>query len=321
VIARITWFIHDEEGMLSGKYFVSQRWHVALKIKISIAFIRLMSLFSLKMARKVGKTLGYCAYLANTRLYKTSLINLQLCFPEMSEQARKDLARLSLMHTGMTFAECGPVWLWPVEKVMREIQDIEGVDLLQNAREQGKGVIIIGPHHGNWELLGVYLNALGKCSMLYQAPKHKDLDALIYAARTRGEAKVYPANNKGVVALLGALKQGEMVGILPDQIPIPGGGEFAPFFGNAAYTMTLISRLTQKTGAKALLVYAKRTEKGFNIVIKEPSSGIYAEHMSNSLLGLNKTVEDAVKDAPEQYQWEYKRFRYQPDGNQEPYKD
>lgn len=278
-----------------------------------------MSLFSLKMTRKAGKALGYCAYLSKTRLYKTSLTNLQLCFPELSAQAIKDLARVSLMHTCMTLAESGPVWLWPTEKTLREIESIEGAYLLENARAMGKGVIMIGPHHGNWEFAGLYLNSLGKCSMLYQAPKSEDLDTLIYAARSRGDAKVYPANNKGVVALLGALKQGEMVAILPDQVPIPGGGDFTPFFGNDAYTMTLISRLIQKTGAKALLIYAKRTEKGFKIVIKEPNSDIYAEHMPTSLAGLNKTIEEAAKDNPEQYQWEYKRFRYQPEGKQEPY--
>jgi Kdo2-lipid IVA lauroyltransferase/acyltransferase len=290
-----------------------------LKIKISIAFIKLMSLFSLKMARNSGKILGYCAYIINSRLYKTSLCNLQLCFPDLNLQDRKTLARKSMMQTGMMLAECGPVWLWPVEKIMDKVQNIEGVDLLQRARSAGKGVILIGPHHGNWELLGVYLSTLGECSVLYQVPKHKGLDALLYMARSRGSAKMYPANTKGVAAVLGALKKGEMVGILPDQIPGPKAGDFVPFFGNDAYTMTLISRLIQKTGAKAFLTYAKRTEQGFNIVIKEPDNDIYAEHMPTSLLGLSKTIELAAKDEPEQYQWEYKRFRYQPEGKQEPY--
>lgn len=279
-----------------------------------------MSLFSLKWCRKIGKLLGYCAYLANSRLYKTSLTNLEICFPHLNLQERKALARLSLMHTGMMLAECGPVWLWPVEKVMREINEIEGAELIQDARDLGKGVLLIGPHHGNWELMGLYLSTLGDCSQLYQAPKHKDLDDLLYIARSRGSAKMYPANTKGVVAVLGALKQGEMVGILPDQIPGPNAGEFSPFFNNDAYTMTLIPRLIQKTGAKAFLTYAKRTDKGFKVVIKEADSLIYAEHMPDCLVGLNKTVELAIEDAPEQYQWEYKRFRFQPEGKEEPYK-
>lgn len=306
--------------MLLAENFVNNRRQALLKIRIGIAFIRLMSLFSLKTSRNFGKLLGYCAYLANTRLYKTCLINLRLCFPKMSANEIKELAIKSLMHTGMTLAECGPVWLWPVDKIMQEIKDVEGADLLQNARDQGLGVILLGPHHGNWELLGLYLSSLGRCSMLYLTPKHQDLDDLLYASRSRGSAKLYPADKKGAAAILLALKHGEMVGILPDQIPVAGGGEFAPFFGNEAFTMTLVSRLIQKTGAKALLTYTKRTEEGFKVVIKEPAPEIYAKHMQTSLLGLNKTVEIAVKDDPEQYQWEYKRFRYQPEGKQEPYK-
>jgi len=278
-----------------------------------------MSLFSLKTSRKFGKVLGYCAYLANTRLYKTSLTNLALCFPQMSANETKDLARKSLMHTGMTLAECGPVWLWPSDKIMQEIEEVEGADLLQNARDLGLGVVLLGPHHGNWELMGLYLSTLGQCSMLYQEPKSRDLGDLLYTARSRGSAKLYPADKKGAAAILLALRKGEMVGILPDQIPVAGGGEFAPFFGNQAFTMTLVARLIQKTGAKALLTYTKRTEKGFKVVIKDPSEEIYAGHMQVSLKGLNKTVEIAVGDEPEQYQWEYKRFRYQPEGKQEPY--
>ena len=290
-----------------------------MKIKIIIAFIKLTSLFSLKLARNVGKVIGYCAYLTNSNLYKTSLCNLHLCFPELGVRERKNLARNSMMHTGMMLAECGPVWFWPAEKVMLEVDNIEGVELLQNARAAGKGVILIGPHHGNWELMSLYLSTLGECSQLYKAPKYKDLDALLFKARSRGNAKMYPANSKGVIAMLGALKKSEMIAIMPDQVPRPSAGNFVPFFGNDAYTMTLISRLIQKTGARAFLAYAKRTGKGFNIVIKEPHKDIYAEHMPTSLLGLSKTVEIAVKDAPEQYQWEYKRFRYLPGGKQEPY--
>jgi len=271
------------------------------------------------LARSVGKMLGYGAYLVNSKLYKTTLTNLQLCFPELSQKERVALARCSLKHTGMVLAECGPVWLWPVDKIINEIVEVEGADLLQKARELGKGVIIIGPHHGNWELMGLYLSTQGKCSLLYQVPKHKELDNLIYLARSRVSLEMYPANNKGLGALLGALKKNEMAGILPDQIPGPNAGEFAPFFGNDTYTMTLISRLLQKTGARALLTYTKRAEKGFKVVIKEPDKDIYAEHMPTSLKGLNKTVELAVRDAPEQYQWEYKRFRFPPEGKQEPY--
>ncbi|MAM69972.1 MAG: lauroyl acyltransferase [Gammaproteobacteria bacterium] len=278
-----------------------------------------MSLFSLEMARNIGKILGICAYHLKTRSYHTTRTNLRLCYPDLSEQDREQLCRLSLINTGMAMAETGAVWLWPVERIMGRIIDVEGGDLLEKAREAGKGVILIGPHHGNWELIGLYLSTLGPCSQLYLPPKQAQLDKLVYLARKRGGAALYPANSKGVAAVLKALKIGEMTGILPDQIPGPGGGEFAPFFTQQAYTMTLIPRLLQKTGALALLCYALRVEGGFRIVFRQPDIDIYAEHMPKALAALNRTVELAINDAPEQYQWEYKRFRYQPEGIFEPY--
>lgn len=290
-----------------------------MKAGLSIAFIKLMSLFSLKMARNIGKLLGYCIYLSKGRLFHTTQTNLKLCFPDMSGERRRELARLSLLNTGMTAAEGGAVWLWPTHRIIRQIQQIEGESLLQEARAAGKGLVIIGPHHGNWELLGLYLSTLGKCSQLFLPPRNKALGKLVYQARSRGGAAMYPANSKGVAAVLGALKKGEMTGILPDQVPGPGGGEFAPFFGQPAYTMTLIPRLLQKTGARALLAYTKRTQEGFKLVFREPDKHVYAEHMPTAVKGLNLSVEMAALDSPEQYQWEYKRFRYQPEGRQEPY--
>jgi len=290
-----------------------------LKSGLSIVFIRLMALFPLEMARTVGKMLGYCAYLGRSRLYYTSQTNIQLCFPGLSGDERQALIKNSLMNTGMTLAESGAVWLWPVEKIMAKLLEIEGAELLNDARQSGRGLILIGPHHGNWELMGLYLSTLGQCAQLYQPPKNAALDKLLYRARSRGSAAMYPANSKGVAAILAALKRGEMCGILPDQVPMPNAGKFAPFFGHDAYTMTLISRLLQKTGARALLTYARREKGGFRIIIQEPDPLIYAKHMQDALAGLNKTVEMAARDAVEQYQWEYKRFRYQPEGKQEPY--
>jgi KDO2-lipid IV(A) lauroyltransferase len=107
------------------------------------------------------------------------------------------------------------------------------------------------------------------------------------------------------------LREGGVVGILPDQTPIREGGEFAPFFGIPALTMTLASKLIQKTGAKPLITYAKRLPdgQGFKIVIREAEAGMSSSDLTLSLAALNQSVEKCIADVPTQYQWEYKRFR------------
>ena len=126
-----------------------------------------------------------------------------------------------------------------------------------------------------------------------------------------------PTNRAGVSNILGALKRGEVVGILPDQIPSAEGGEFTPFFGEPALTMTLVSRLIQKTQAKVFCGFAKRLSgaKGYKVIVEEAKSDIYSKDINKSLIALNKTIEKTILISVEQYSWEYKRFRKRPDGS------
>jgi len=242
---------------------------------------------------------------------RTTKTNVQLCFPALSSRAQEHLVTLSMQHTFQTIAEAGAVWLWPAENVLATIRLVEGESLLRQAHHQGRGVLVIAPHLGNWEVFGLYLNACGiaQSYQMYQPPASPALDVLIRKARSRAGAIMVPTDKTGVATLLKALKQGEIVGILPDQVPPETSGEYAAFFGKHVLTMTLISRLQQKTGAVVLAGYARRVERGFDIIIREANPETYAEHMQASLAGMNATIENLVQETPAQYQWDYKRFR------------
>ena len=255
-----------------------------------------------------------------------SRINLGLCYPEMPESERLLLARASISNTFQTMTECGPVWLWPAQKVLDHILEVEGLELLKQAQAENRGAVVIAPHLGNWEVFGLYLNqcGCGQSSQLYQAPKDQKLNHLIHKARSRAGANMVAADSKGVVSLLKSLKRGEIAGILPDQVPnSPNGGDFAPFFGKDVLTMTLVSRLIQKTGARAVLGFAARIQldgrPGWRVVFRKPGDEIYAEHIQISLAALNASIESAVNEFPAQYQWEYKRYKRVPPGEQRPY--
>jgi KDO2-lipid IV(A) lauroyltransferase len=130
-------------------------------------------------------------------------------------------------------------------------------------------------------------------------------------------------NSRGIAELFRALKRGEIVGVLPDQVPVASGGEFAPFFNIPALTMTLFNRLQQKTGAQILVAAAIRDKRdnkeGFVIQFNVPPAEIYAEDIQSALTGLNRAVEQAVNKNPEQYGWEYKRFKRQSEGTPQIY--
>lgn len=269
--------------------------------------------------------MGRLSWLLSSRMAEITEINLQLCYPKDNKSKRQLLAKNSIINTFQTLSESGPAWLWPTEKVLGKILEVEGLELLQQAYASGKGTVVLAPHLGNWEVFGVYLNncGCGISTQLYQAPKNKHLGKLIYNARSRSGAKLVATDNKGVALLLKSLKNGEIVGILPDQVPPESGGEYAPLFGKEVLTMSLVSRLIQKTGANAVLGFAARitTDKktGWKIIFRKVDAKIYAEHILDSVTAMNRSIENAVNEYPEQYQWEYKRFKRLPPDEIRPY--
>lgn len=296
-----------------------------MKTIILIFFLRSLSLLPLALARKVGVFMGNVSCWLSSRMAETTRTNLAICFPELSESKRLLLTRASIINTFQTLTECGSAWLWPAEKVMAHILEVEGLELLQRSQAAGKGTVVLAPHLGNWEVFGLFLNicGCGQSSQLYQAPSDKRLDRLIYDARSRAGAKMLATDTRGVAMLLKALKSGEIVGILPDQVPPETGGDFAPFFGKQVLTMSLVSRLLEKTGARAVVGFAVRTRvgnrSGWKIIFREPDKRVYAKHIQTSLTGLNASIEEVVEEFPEQYQWEYKRYKRVPPGEKRPY--
>jgi KDO2-lipid IV(A) lauroyltransferase len=298
----------------------SREIYVQIKSRLTLSFLKVLSWLPLGLARRVGRVLGLLCWHLQTRMQQTTATNLTLCFPALDDSARERLGRRSLQSTLQTIMEAGAAWLWPAHRTLALIQRVDNLALLERAKAAGNGVIVLAPHLGNWEILGLYLNAcgLGQSYQLYQAPADPRLDALIHRGRSRAGATMVATGNKGVAELLRALRAGNIAGILPDQVPDAGGGEYAPFFGVPALTMTLLPRLQQKTGAAIVLAFAKRVDSGegpgFELVFSDPDPGIYAGDMTEALAAMNRSIEALIKLAPEQYQWEYKRFRRQPEG-------
>jgi KDO2-lipid IV(A) lauroyltransferase len=108
-----------------------------------------------------------------------------------------------------------------------------------------------------------------------------------------------------------------VVGILPDQQPKQGEGEFAPLFGTPALTMVLLSRLAQRTGATVLFAFAERLQdgRGFRLHFLPAPPGVADPDLATAVAALNRGVEDCVRIAPAQYQWHYKRYSIRPPGD------
>lgn len=291
-------------------------------MSLLIALMRLLALLPLAWLGALGRLLGRALWLANGRERRVTELNLARCYPALDETRRRALARASLEDFGQKALEIIRMWFAPPDKVMDAVVSVEGEALVSEPLAAGEGVVLLAPHHGNWELLGMYLGRrYGVASMYLPNKRSAELDRLIRSVRSRDGATLVPADASGVRSLLQAARQGRLVAMLPDQEPKHAGAEFAPFFGTPALTMTLASNLVRKTGARAVFAYAARLEggRGFRIVFREPDPGLYSTELAQSLAGLNRSVEACIRDCPDQYQWEYKRFKTQPEGAPEIY--
>lgn len=284
-----------------------------MRTRLIKSIIWLASLLPLPMARVLGRLFGELAWRRNTRSAVVTRINIENCFPAMGEEPRGQLIRRSLHHWGMTIFEVPVIWR-KGRKSLDLIEAVEGRELIERALDRGKGLILVSPHLGNWELAGLWSSTLGPMTILYQSPDRLDLDELLQEVRGTTGATLVATDLRGVSTLVKALKRGEITGVLPDMVPERQGGVFAPFFGVQALTMKLTHSLQQRTGATILAGFFQRTSKGFKGCFIEPEEAIYDADATVSTAALNRAVERLVLMAPEQYQWEYKRFKVRPPG-------
>ncbi|MBB5322233.1 lysophospholipid acyltransferase family protein [Marinobacter oulmenensis] len=294
-----------------------------LKYYLIVAPLRLAGALPLGLAQKLGRLGGQLAWMLGSGSRKVTETNIRLCLPELSEQQRQALARRSLAHTGMTAMEIPLMWEWPVEKCFGLIRETEGLDLVDQALASGRGLILMAPHLGNWELAGLFFSSRYRMAALYSPPHVPEFEDYMIRVRSRLGSELVRGDRKGLSRLMGILKEGGVAGILPDQSPRGKTNAYAPFFGIDVRTMTLINKLVQKTGANALVTYAERLpdQQGFRIVVTEAAPGLDAADPTTAATALNQSVEKVVRRIPEQYQWEYKRLRHQPEGRPNPYKD
>lgn len=291
-----------------------------IKGQLAAGALKLIGKLPLRWSRRLGGLVGYIIAGTGSNSLRVSRINLKHCYPEMSPIQRDKLARASVVNTAMTGFEVASLWRNPWSRAEDSIVRIRNQQLLTGGVEAGCGVLVLVPHIGNWEIFGQYLATVGPTTSLYAPPKIDKLDVLIREGREKTGAQLVPTNVRGVRALLKALKSGGIIGVLPDQEPDLSGGEFSPFFGHPTLTMTLAYNLIQRTGCKVVFGLGKRVPDGFELVLLPAEQAIYSEESKVSLAALNRGVESCIAEAPEQYQWEYKRFRRTPEGSSGIYK-
>jgi KDO2-lipid IV(A) lauroyltransferase len=268
--------------------------------------LKLLRFLPLPIIHGLGVTIGLISYIFNKDHRNHAVSNLKQCGLASNQSNFKKLLFKSTLENAKGALETFAIWFKPQTKVISWVKEVFGWDAVENALLSGKGVIFLTPHLGCFEITSLYYGAHHPMAVLYRPPRQKWLLPFITTGRERGQIKLAPANAQGVKQLLQSLKRGEAIGILPDQAPYEGEGEWVPFFGRAAYTMTLASKLAQKSGAQVFMAFGERLSfgRGYNIHIRTVDAG----GIDTPTL-LNAEIERTIKQCPAQYLWIYDRYK------------
>lgn len=283
--------------------------------RLTYALLWLLGRLPLRALHALGDAVGWLWLRAGLREARVAAVNLRLCFPDQNEAQQQALLQQTLAQTGRTATELCWLWTRAASTVNPRIEVVAGEALFLDAIAAGKGVLIAAPHLGAWEALNLYLSRTAPVAILYRPPRQPWVEVLINRCRGRFGAEPVRAEANGVRTLLKRLRDGGVVGILPDQQPKVGEGEFAPFFGHPALTMSLFPKLAQRTGARVLFAWVERLPAGAGFAVRFFDRGPIHDTAT-----LNGAIESLARQAPEQYQWTYKRFGIQADGAPSPYR-
>ena len=295
-------------------------------MKLFIAgLFRLLNLVPDRWAVRIADSIAALLVRLNTDMARVSRINVAHCFPDLDRRSQDDQVRASLSHATLLLFEFAYLQYRPIDQLLDKISGVDGEQRLQRAWKKGNGVILLMPHFGCWEFLSIYLGRAYPISALYDPPNMAALEESIVNTRQRQGANMYPTNASGLRGLMRGLKSGDVVVVLPDQVPAAnGGGVIAPFFGQDALTMLLGKRL-MSVGQPTVLMAAAWRELSpdgirYRLSFDEPAQGLFSDQEDIHAAALNAGIENIVRRDPAQYQWSYKRFRRLGDGKSDLYR-
>ncbi|MFM9835209.1 MAG: lysophospholipid acyltransferase family protein [Methylophilaceae bacterium] len=278
-------------------------------------FSKILSLLPLHIVHALGSALGRCVQLIAQRPIETLRSNLSNSGLFSNQIAYENAVKANIKETGKSFLETLMIWQLSDNEAVSLVKSCHGWEHVEQAISNGNGLIFLTPHLGCYEITSIYYASKHPITVLFRPARQSWLNPLIQRGRSKGQVKLAPATTIGVRLLMQALKRGEAIGILPDQTPIKGEGEWAPFFGKPAYTMALAGKLAEKTGATIIMAFGERLPngEGFEIHLNKLESGSIA---NPSLL--NQALEAQIKQFPEQYLWAYNRYKISNDNHPPP---
>lgn len=265
---------------------------------------RFLSGVPLPLAHVLGACLGWLAWACSPTYRRRFAAN--------SQQAGYRFAqvRAAIGHAGRMVTELPRLWLRDTP-----VNAVHGAEVVEQAWARGKGILFLTPHLGCFELsvqgaARQWSAQHGPITILYRPAKQAWLAEMMLTARNRSGVQAVPTTLAGVRQMIKALRKGAAVGLLPDQVPPSGQGQWAPFFGRDAYTMTLAARLALQTGATVVLARCERLPagRGYELFFEALPMPL-SEQLEEAVVQINQAMEHTIRQCPTQYLWGYGRYK------------
>jgi KDO2-lipid IV(A) lauroyltransferase len=272
--------------------------------RLSLLFITIFFQLPLFVLHGLGKLLGLITYKFDRRFKKRIDTNLKHAFVVSDENDLKKLTQLTAGEIGKCLMEAPAIWFNSPQKNFRWVKRCFGWQHVETALKKKKGIIFLTPHLGCFEITAQYYAHFHPITVLFKRPKHNWLANIVLSGRRHPQIHLAEANLHGVKQLIQALKKGEAIGMLPDQIPNEGQGIWAQFFNKPAYTMTLVSKLAESSSATVLIGFGHRLSRGRGYEVYIEPLG-----QDHSPQAINNRLEMLIRKYPTQYLWNYRRFK------------
>jgi KDO2-lipid IV(A) lauroyltransferase len=265
--------------------------------------LRLIARAPLQVLHALGSVLGWTIYGMSPTYRRHLRDNLAAAGLHDPRVRRRAIAS-----AGKMMMELPAIWFRPHGEVVKLVKSVEGAEAAYAAQRAGKALLFLTPHMGAFEIASLYAARDMPITVLYRRPKGAWTEPLMKAGRGRAHVRLVPADLTGVRELFAALKRGETVGFLPDQVPGTGEGEWSEFFGRPAYTMTLAAKLAERDNIACFLAFARRLPRGagYSIHVRPLPAATAGERATRRI---NRALEALVRECPEQYLWGYNRYK------------
>ena len=281
------------------------------------ALFYFLTILPISLIRYLVVFIIFCRFHIKSNLYRITLININLCYPDLDDHQKIKLANDSVIETIISGYESMLSWSRPIHKAGNNIFKVENNFLLTRNVYNKQGLIIIAIHNRSVDMLLKWINSKTNTTTLYKKIKNKKLNSFVRKERENNKSKTYETNMNGVRKIYKSLLSNQVVCLAADQVPQAGMGEYINLFNREAYTTTLASSLAVKTQKPVIYCCMNSDQSKLCITLRTCNDSIYNE--SKCTLSMNQSIEDLININPKDYSWEYKRFKKAQPKNTDPY--